>query len=329
VAFAGVSPTTPGDVFLWTRGGTTRRLTTVNPWLAERALGKQTAVQYTARDGRPIEGLLISPPGITPGKATPLIVMVHGGPEYHYNNEWLADYSEPGQVLAGKGYRVFYPNYRASTGYGVEFAREGLGDPAGKEFDDIADGITYLIRAGFADSSRVGLGGGSYGGYAAAWFSTYYTRLVRAVCMFAGVSNLISKRGTTDIPTEETYVHSGRPLERMWDFSLKRSPVYWAFQSRTATLILGGTADPRVDPSQSLEMYRRMKDNGHPAVRLVQYPGEGHGNARQPGRIDLLYRILGWYDWYVRDLKPLDGPMPPLDISSEYGLSLPATAETQ
>ncbi|MCB0268821.1 MAG: hypothetical protein KDH95_11725, partial [Calditrichaeota bacterium] len=70
-------------------------------------------------------------------------------------------------------------------------------------------------------------------------------------------------------------------------------------------------------------LYRRMKMNDHPAVRLVQYPGERHGNAKQTGQIDVLYRILDWYNWYVRDLKPLDGAMPPLDISDKYGIKLP------
>jgi dipeptidyl aminopeptidase/acylaminoacyl peptidase len=141
--------------------------------------------------------------------------------------------------------------------------------------------------------------------------------------MFVGISDLTSKRGTTDIPLEELYVHSGKPLDEMWELSLERSPIRYARQSKTATLIMGGTADPRVHPSQSLELYRQMKMNAHPAVRLVQYPGEGHGNARQPGRIDVLYRILDWYDWYVKDAKPLTGPMPPLDISNRYGLELP------
>jgi len=108
----------------------------------------------------------------------------------------------------------------------------------------------------------------------------------------------------------------------MWDFALKRSPIYWAHQSKTATLIYGGAADTRVHPSQSLEFYWRLKMNDHPAVRLVQYPGEGHGNRRQPGRIDVMHRQLQWYDWYVKDKKPLDGPMPPFDISDSYGLEL-------
>ena len=86
--------------------------------------------------------------------------MVHGGPESHYSNGWVSNYGSPGQVLSGRGYFVFYPNYRSSTGYGVEFALTGYEDPAGVEFDDIADGIDALIENGFVDKDRVGLGGG-------------------------------------------------------------------------------------------------------------------------------------------------------------------------
>lgn len=322
-AFVGTSPAIPSDLFYWPGKKAPRRLSNVNPWLETRRLGRQEAVQYAARDGLQIEGLLIYPLDYKKGQTYPLVVLVHGGPESHYSNGWLSRYSTPGQVLAGKGYLVFYPNYRASTGYGVDFAAQGYNDAAGKEFDDIADGIDYLINQGLADANRVGLGGGSYGGFASAWFATYYTKKVRAVCMFVGISDLISKRGTTDIPYEELYVHSGKSLEEMWQQSLERSPIYYAHQSRTATLIYGGAADPRVHPSQSLELYRRMKMNGHPAVRLVQYPGEGHGNRNQTGRMDVLYRILDWYDWYVKDAKALNGPMPALDISEKYGLDLP------
>ena len=323
-AFVGQSPYLPGEVFYWRPGKTMRQLTTANPWLAERNLGKQVALRYKARDGVEIEGLLIYPTDYQKGKTYPLVVFVHGGPEAHYANAWLTRYSTPGQILSGKGYLIFYPNYRGSTGYGVEFAMKWhYGNAAGTEFDDVADGIDYLVKQGLADKERVGLGGGSYGGFAAAWFGTYYTDKVRAVCMFVGISDLISKRSTTDIPYEELYVHSGKKLEEMWDFSLKRSPIYYAHQSKSAFLIFGGAADTRVHPSQSLEMYRRLKMNDHPAVRLVQYPGEGHGNGKQPGRIDVLYRVMDWYDWYVKDKKPLDGPLPPLDISDKYGLDLP------
>jgi dipeptidyl aminopeptidase/acylaminoacyl peptidase len=329
-ALVGSSWDIPSDIYYWRFGSNEpKRLTTLNPWIAERELGKQGVVRYTARDGLEIEGILVYPVGHEEGSRYPLIISVHGGPESHRSNAWLTSYFNPAQVLAGKEYAVFYPNYRASTGYGVEFALQGYEDAAGREFDDLADAIDFLVEKGIADPERVGLGGGSYGGFAAAWFASYYTKYVRAVCMFVGISDLISKRGTTDIPYEELYVHSGRRLEETWQRSLERSPIYWAHQSKTAVLIIGGADDPRVHPSQSLEFYRRLKMNDHPAVRLVQYPGEGHGNRKQPGRIDVLYRHLQWYDWYVKDKKPLDGPMPSLDISEYYGIELPEEESIQ
>jgi len=285
-------------------------------------MGKQEVYTYKARDGQEIEGILIYPVGYEEGKRYPLIMQIHGGPESHYPNRFVSRYANPGQTLAGEGYMVFFPNYRASTGYGLEFAAVGYGDAAGVEFDDIADGIDALIADGLADKERVGLGGGSYGGFASAWFATYYTEKVNAVCMFVGISDLISKRSTTDIPYEELFVHSGQKLEEMWQQSLERSPIYHAHKSQTATLIYGGTEDTRVHPSQSLELYRRMKMNDHPAVRLVQYPGEKHGNSKQTGKLDMCLRQIDWYNWYVRDNKPLDGPLPPLDISDKYGLDL-------
>ena len=321
--FHGDTPFHPDELYYWQPGKKMEQLTDLNPQLKNLDLGKQEVISYKAEDGQEVEGILIYPVSYNRGNTYPLVVLVHGGPESNYSNGWISSYSTPGQVLAGKGYVVFYPNYRASTGYGLDFALAGYNDAAGVEFDDIRDGIKHLINIGLADKDRVGLGGGSYGGFASAWFATYYTEYVKAVCMFVGISDLISKRGTTDIPYEELLVHSGKPLEEMWDQALKRSPIYYAHQSKTATLIYGGAADTRVDPSQSKELYRRMKMNNHPAVRLVQYPGEGHGNRKQTGRLDVILRILDWYDWYVKDANPLNGPMPPLDISDKYGIDLP------
>ncbi|MCU4165670.1 prolyl oligopeptidase family serine peptidase [Carboxylicivirga caseinilyticus] len=318
--FSASTPTNASDIYTWDSKKALKQVKNINPVLNERTLGKQEVIKFNARDGLEIEGLLIKPVGYNENETYPLIMFVHGGPESHHSNGWLCRYATPGQVMAGKGYLVAYINYRASTGYGVDFGMHGFEDPAGTEFDDLADAIDYLVKEKGADRDRVGMAGGSYGGYASAWFATYYTDYVKAVGMFVGISDIISKRGTTDIPYEELYVHSGKPLEEMWDISLKRSPIYYAHRSKTATLIYGGADDPRVHPTQSYELYRRMKMNHHPAVRLVQYPGEGHGNRKQVGQIDVLYRQIAWMDWYVKDLKPLDGPMPPLDISDQYGL---------
>ena len=321
-AMLGSTPSIPREVYYRDGDAVPQKVTDVNPWLTERKLGPQKLISYKARDGQDIEGLLIYPVDARDGVKYPMVVYVHGGPEHHHYFDWCSYYSEPGQVLAGKGYYVFYPNYRSSTGYGLEFALAGYGDPAGVEFNDIADGIDYLISENMVDKDRVGVAGGSYGGYAAAWFASYYTDKVKAASMFVGISDLISKRGTTDIPYEELYVHSGKKLEETWDKSLKRSPIYYAHKSKTALLILGGTDDTRVNPAQSLEMYWRLRMNGHQAVRLVQYPGERHGNRKQTSRIDLLYRQIAWFEWYLGDQKPVNGPMPPLDISDQYGLNL-------
>src|SRR5438552_16067535 len=94
---------------------------------------------------------------------------------------------------------VFYPNYRGSTGYGVEFSMKGQKDAAGKEFDDLVDGVDHLVKMGLVDEKKVGITGGSYGGYATAWGSTYYSDRFAAGFMFVGLSHLVSKGGPTDI----------------------------------------------------------------------------------------------------------------------------------
>ncbi len=320
LVFTGNTAHDISNLYTWDKKEGCQILTDINPELKHKALGQQEIIRYQARDGLAIEGVLIKPNNYQEGEKYPLILYVHGGPESHHSNGWLSYYSTPGQVMAGKGYLVAYINYRASTGYGVEFAMQGFEDPAGKEFDDLADAIDYLVKEKGADRERVGMAGGSYGGYASAWFATYYTQYIKAAAVFVGITNIISKKGTTDIPYEEVLVHSNSLLEEQWEMNLKRSPIYHAHKSKTATLIYGGAADTRIHPAQSMELYRRMKMNNHPAVRLVQYPEEGHGNRKQVGRIDVIYRQMAWMDWYVRDLKPLNGPMPPLDISDQYGL---------
>jgi dipeptidyl aminopeptidase/acylaminoacyl peptidase len=150
--------------------------------------------------------------------------------------------------------------------------------------------------------------GGSYGGYATAWLTTRYSERFAAGVMFVGISNKISKFGTTDIPEEETLVHAlGYPWER-WEFFLERSPLKYAENGTTPLLIMGGDADTRVSPTQSMEMYRALKTLGKAPVRLVRYKGEGHGNRRAASRYDYQLRLLRWFDHF---LKFAGGEMPP------------------
>jgi dipeptidyl aminopeptidase/acylaminoacyl peptidase len=225
---------------------------------------------------------------------------VHGGPESHESNGWLTSYSRPGQVAAAKGFAVFYPNYRGSTGRGVEFSKMGQADAAGKEFDDLIDGIDHLIELGIADPNAIGVTGGSYGGYASAWCSTFFSDRFAASVMFVGISDNISKVGTTDIPEEMFLVHHRMRLWDDWDYFLERSPIRHVQKNRTPTLILHGKEDPRVHPSQSLELHRHLKTLGQAPVRLVLYEGEGHGNRKAAARLDYNLRMLRWMQHFLQ-----------------------------
>jgi dipeptidyl aminopeptidase/acylaminoacyl peptidase len=310
-ALTGSAPGHPVELFVMDSGAP-RRVTDSNPWLAEVDLARQETIVWKARDGLEIQGVLLHPMGGE--KPAPLVMLVHGGPESHDLDGWVTNYSRPGQVLAARGFAVLYPNYRGSTGRGVEFSKLGQADAGGKEFDDLVDAIDHLVAKGIADKDRVGIAGGSYGGYATAWASTKLTDRFKAGVMFVGISNALSKSFTTDIPEENRLVHTlHQPYDR-FEFNLERSPLLYAEQSRTALLIAGGTADTRVHPSQSLQLYRALKILGKTPVRYVRYPGEPHGNLKAAARDDYSRRLVRWFEHYLQgpggdpppwDLKPL------------------------
>ena len=291
----------PSEVFML-RGSKYKatRLTNSNEWLAEDKLAKQESITIKARDGVEIGGVLIYPADYKEGQRYPLIMLVHGGPESHEKDGWLTAYSKPGQLAAGQGYAVFYPNYRGSTGKGVEYSKLGQNDYAGKEFDDLIDLKNHLVDMGLVDEKKVGITGGSYGGYASAWGATKLTEHFAASVMFVGISNQLSKFGTTDISNEMNLVHARSYPWDKWQWYLERSPIYWAGQSKTPLLIMHGKSDPRVHPSQSMELYRYMKVQGK-TVRLVYYPGEGHGNRRIAAKYDYNLRLMRWMDHYLKN----------------------------
>jgi dipeptidyl aminopeptidase/acylaminoacyl peptidase len=233
---------------------------------------------------------------------------------------WVTSYANPGQVAAARGLGVFYPNYRGSTGRGVAFAKAHQSDYGGKEFDDVIDGIDYLVeKLGLVRKDRVGVTGGSYGGFATAWCSTRHSERFAAGVMFVGISDHVSKSGTTDIPEEMYLVHARKRLWEDWQFFLERSPIYYVQKARTPLLILHGRDDTRVPTSQSMELFRHLKTLGNVPVRLVLYPGEGHGNRKAAARLDYNLRMLQWFEHY---LSGPGGDPPGNDI--DYGLEKPA-----
>lgn len=299
-AFVASTPAHPAELFTMSHGDSApARRTNSNAWLGEIELAKQEAITWKARDGLELQGVLVHPLNEAQGQRYPLIVYVHGGPEAHEQNGWQTAYAKPGQVAAARGFAVFHPNYRGSTGRGLAFSQLSQGDPAGKEFDDLVDGVEHLVQTGLVDAAKVGVTGGSYGGYATAWCATKLTQHFAAGVMFVGISDKISKVGTTDIPNEEFHVHARHRVWDDWNFFLDRSPIKYAGESKTPLLILHGKDDPRVNPGQSRELYRHLKLRGKAPVRLVLYPGEGHGNRKCASKLDYNLRMMQWFEHYL------------------------------
>jgi dipeptidyl aminopeptidase/acylaminoacyl peptidase len=295
VALVAHSPTHPPEVFAGDVASTLRRLTTTNPQLANVQLGAQEVVTWKARDGWTIEGVLVKPVGFRSGVRYPLVVQPHGGPESADPNGWSGFYSRWGQMLAGTGIMTFYPNYRGSIGRGVAFSKADHKDLMGKEFEDMLDGIDHLIAQGLVDGNRVGIGGGSYGGYTSAWATTFASDRFKAAIPWMGISNWISMTGTSDIFLENSTVHWNLVMYQNYDKYWERSPLKYIDRAKTPTLIIHGAADPRVPPGQSLELYTALKWKGVP-VEYVTYPREGHGVAERAHQEDFMRRVLAFFE---------------------------------
>jgi dipeptidyl aminopeptidase/acylaminoacyl peptidase len=293
--------THPGELFVGEVGdGNLRRLTDSNPFLSEYRFGAQEVVKWIAGDGLELEGILIKPVGYEEGKRYPLVVQVHGGPEGAYTDGWITAYSQWSQMPAGQGYVVFAPNYRASAGRGSRFGKADHFDLGGREFQDVVDGIDHLIAGGLVDGERVGIGGGSYGGYFSAIAATKFSDRFAASIVFAGISDWFSNMGVSDIPWENTLVH----FEYKWYEHPERtwaaSPVAYIRNAKTPTLICHGERDARVPIGQAWELYTGMKFVGCP-VEFVIYPREPHGLREQVHRLDYAKRALAWYDKYLKN----------------------------
>ncbi len=296
-------PEHPTEVYALGNRGALSRLTNSNPWLSDISMPEQQTIRHNARDGLALEGILVYPLNYVKDKQYPLIMVVHGGPEAHISNGWLDRYASPVKLMAAHGYMQFFPNYRGSTGRGVEFSKLGQNDYAGKEFDDIVDAKQHLVAEGLVDATKVGITGGSYGGYASAWAATKQTEHFAASVMFVGISNNLSKFGTTDIANEMHLVHARSYPWQKWQWYLERSPIYHAEQAKTPILIMHGKEDTRVHPSQSMELYRYLKTHGKVPVRLVLYPGEGHGNQKAAAQLDYGLRLIRWMDHFLMQGK--------------------------
>ena len=253
------------------------------------ALAKMQPIRYKSSDGLEIPAYLTLPKGVEP-KNLPLVVVPHGGP-------WGRDawgYNSIAQFLANRGYAVLMPNFRASTGFGKKFLNAGNKQWGDLMQDDITWGVKDLIAKGIADPKRVGIMGGSYGGYATLAGVTYTPDLYAAAVAIVAPSNLI-----TLLESIPPYWEAGRIIfyERMGNpntpegkaLLMKQSPLTHADKIKTPLLVVQGANDPRVNKRESDQIVIALRDRGYPVEYLLA-PDEGHGFQRPVNNMAMFAR---------------------------------------
>ena len=289
------TPDNPRLLYLFdAASGNFVQLAAVNGAIGSKRLSRSKFVQYRARDGLEIEGVLTMPRGRAE-KNLPFIVMPHGGPWGH--NGLTYDYWA--QFLAERGYAVLQPNFRGSTGYGDKFLKAGQGQLGFAMQDDVSDGVLWAVAEGIADAKRVCIVGASYGGYAAMWGIAKDPDQYRCAVSINGVSNL--RREVNDFGgTLRERLYRDQWQKMTPDFAAV-SPINAIARMMTPLLPIHGKKDVTVDHGQSSRMYSAMKGAGK-SVEFVSIPLADHYFTREADRLTLLTSI----ETFLRRYNPPD-----------------------
>lgn len=285
----------PAELWFWLGGADVRRLSAHNDAFV-RSLGfsEPEEINFRSFDGVTVQGWLMKPSGFRDDRKYPLILSVHGGP--HGMSGW--GFNATFQAYAARGYAVLFLNPRGSSGYGQKFSDGTLGEWGGGDYRDLMAGVDEVLRRySWINADRLGVTGGSYGGFMTNWIITQTPRFKAAVAV-ASVSNLISFYATS---LYQDLIHAefgGFPwdnYELLWQWS----PIRYVRQAQTPTLFIHGEQDNDVHITQAEEMYMALKRRGVETV-FVRYPREGHGLREPRHRVDALERTLAWFDRFLK-----------------------------
>ncbi len=245
-------------------------------------------------DGYDVQGWLLAPVGADPAKKAPMITVVHGGPAAANVPSFMTGGAMADMVAAG--YYIFLPNPRGSFGQGEAFTAANRRDFGGGDLRDILAGIDAVEKVAPVDDARLGLTGGSYGGFMAMWANTQTNRF-KAIVAGAGLSNWISYYGTNGID-QWMLPYFGKTLYEDYEAYKAPSAIYFMKTAKTPTFIYVGERDIEVPPTQSVEYWHALKDLGVP-TSLVIYAEEGHGIRGPANAADLRKRTIAWFDKYL------------------------------
>jgi dipeptidyl aminopeptidase/acylaminoacyl peptidase len=297
LACAMSDPTHPYEIFA-IENDREQQLTIENAaWLERVELQPVQPLQAQSTDGQSVHGWLMRPVGFSERKKFPLVLEVHGGPEAMYSWSFMHEF----QVLAARGYGVLYTNPRGSKGYGEAFTAQIFADWGSQDAADINAALDVAVKQRWVDTRRLGVCGGSYGGFMTAWLVGHSTRFGAAVAT-RGCYNFPSFYGTADIGvTFGEYVLGGPPWELEERYN-KLSPLTYAPDMRTPILLIQNEGDLRCPMEQAEQLFVRLRRLGKVETDLIRFPEESHNlsrSGRPDRRIERLERLVGWFDRHL------------------------------
>lgn len=302
------SDTEPGETYLWDRKAKKIALQyRIREELPRASLSERKPYHYKSSDGLDIPAYLTLPRGLEP-KSLPVILLPHGGP-------WGRDswgYDTMAQYLANRGYAVLQPNFRASTGYGKKFLNAGNGEWGRKMQDDLTWGAKALIADGTADPKRIGIAGGSYGGYATLAGVAFTPDVYAAAFAIVAPSNLITLLDAIppywEAGRKQMYTRMADPLTLEGrQLLIDESPLTKAKSIVTPLVVVQGKNDPRVNIRESNQIVAAVRDNGKPVEYLVA-PDEGHGFARPINNLAMVTKMEEFFARYLGGRYQKDVP---------------------
>jgi dipeptidyl aminopeptidase/acylaminoacyl peptidase len=295
LAFAGSEPGHPVEVYYMASAtAVPQRVTGYNDAIAALDLGAVKPIAWSF-EGYDENGIVTLPPGYDPAKKYPLVLVIHGGP----NSASIASFGAQSQLLAAHGYIVFNPNYRGSDNQGAKYWYGIVNDAGAGPGRDVMAGIDAVEKAYQIDTSRIAVSGWSYGGYMTSWMIGHY-HIWKTAVSGAAVNDQIDEYALADNGVGDRYSYGGSPYQRdLVKAYIEQSPIAYAWNVTTPTLILSDTGDARVPITQSYKFYHALKDRGT-TVEFWAYPVGGHFPA-DPVRSQDVYRR--WTDWIVQYLK--------------------------
>jgi dipeptidyl aminopeptidase/acylaminoacyl peptidase len=277
--------------------GSPLALTALNSWLAEVETGEIEEVWFKATDGHDLHGWILKPPGFDPARRYPSILQIHGGPQTQYGYMYMHEF----HYLAAAGYVVYWSNPRGSQGYGEAVTGAIYGRWGTVDYDDVMAWADYVAKLPYIDPERMGVTGGSYGGYMTTLIIGRTDRFKAAVAQRV-VSNFLSFYGSSDLNYGlEHLAGTAAPWDDM-QTCWAQSPISTIGNAKTPTLVIHSENDHRCDQEQGEQVFVALRRLGVD-TELLLLPGESHGvsrGGRTDRRIARLEHMLGWFERYLK-----------------------------